>query len=39
MGHFTRVSQAVGQVKRRPGRKQAQIKRFLSGMADQETAA
>jgi hypothetical protein len=32
MGHFTRVSQAIGQMKRRPGRKQAEIKRLLSGL-------
>jgi hypothetical protein len=36
---ITRVSQTAGQVKRRPGRKQAQIKRLLSRMADRETAA
>jgi hypothetical protein len=37
MGHFTRVSQTIDQVQRRPGRKQAQIKRLLNGPADQET--
>ena len=33
MGHSTRVSQAIGQVKRRPGPKQERIKRLL----DQKT--
>ena len=31
MGHFTRVSQAVGRVKRRPGRKLEELKRKLIG--------
>ena len=37
MGHFTRVSQATGQVKRRPGRKHERIKRLLSQGALQQT--
>ena len=37
MGHFTRVSQAIGQVKRRPGRKHERTKRLLSQGALQQT--
>jgi hypothetical protein len=39
MGHFTRVSQAITQVKSRPGGKHEQIKRRLTQMTRQETAA
>jgi hypothetical protein len=39
MGHFTRVSQAITQVKSRPGRKHEQIKGRLTRMGRQETAA
>lgn len=30
MGHFSRVSQAIGQMKRRPGRNYERIKRILT---------
>jgi hypothetical protein len=39
MGHFTRVSQAISQVKRRPGRDHEKLKRLLSRMGRQQTAA
>ncbi len=38
MGHFTRVSQAISQMKRRPGRKHEQVKRLLSQMLPKQTA-
>jgi hypothetical protein len=34
MGHFSRVSQAIGQLKRRPGRKHQRLRRIL--MAGQQ---
>ena len=39
MGHFTRVSQAISQVKRRPGRRHEQIQRRLSRAARKQTLA
>jgi len=37
MGHFTRVSQAVSQVKRRPTRQQAQLQRRLRDLSSIQT--
>ena len=39
MGHFTRVSQAITQVRSHPGRKHEQIKRRLTQMTRKETTA
>ena len=39
MGHFTRVSQAISVVQRRPGRKHEQIKRRLSRAVRNQAAA
>ena len=39
MGHFTRVSQAISQVKRRSGRKHEQIRRLLSRAVRNQPAA
>ena len=38
MGHFTRVSQAIGHVKRRPGPKHERIKRLLNQKICQQRA-
>jgi hypothetical protein len=38
MGHLSRVSQAIGQINRRPGRKHDPIKRLLSRTAGKEAA-
>ena len=39
MGHFTRVSQAITQIQRRPARKHEQLKRLLRRVARNQTAA
>jgi hypothetical protein len=36
MGHLSRVSQAIGQINRQPGRRHEQIKRRLSRTAGKE---
>jgi REP element-mobilizing transposase RayT len=38
MGHYTRVTQAVGRMRRKPARKLAALARKLSALAEKETA-
>jgi hypothetical protein len=37
MGHYTRVTQAVGRMRRKPARKLAALARKLSALAEKET--